>query len=226
MRWLFRWSGFIVIGLSLAACATAVPTPTASPPDAVTPAETLARYSFDEDDPATWDVYTLDNDQAVFRVNGGALEGAVVADRGYIWSLENIERADVAVSATVRQIQGEPGAAYGLMCRADDAGNGYSFVISSAGYFALLRADPGVDNPLQLVEWRQHPALRVGSAANDLQIICAGERLAFYANGELLAAVADAAYASGEIGLTLGAVGATAWARFDTIVVQSVSESS
>ncbi len=226
MRWLLRCGLIFAIVDMLAACAAAMPTPTAAPPAAVTPADTLARYSFDDDAPAGWDVYSLDNDQAVFRVSGGALEGAVVADRGYIWSLENVARADVAVSATVRQTQGEPNAAYGLMCRADDAGNGYSFVISSAGYFALLRADPDVDNPLQLAEWRQHPALRVGSAANDLQIICAGERLAFYANGKLLAEVRDSAYSSGEIGLTLGAVGATAWARFDTIVVQSVSESS
>lgn len=217
MKWRIRCA---IMALILGGCGGQAATPTPSPTGVVQPSgDIITFYNFDDNLAWTWDVYSLDNDQAIFRVSEGGLEGAVVADRGYIWSLENIERGDVMMSASVRQTEGNESAAFGLMCRADNDGNGYAFVISSAGYFALLRADPGVDNPVELVKWQKNPALLIGSATSALSLRCMGDKITVYANTFMLTEVHDSTYASGEIGVILGAVGETAWARFDGITL-------
>jgi hypothetical protein len=178
-----------------------------------------AAYSFDEMN-STWDVFSLDGDQALFRIENGVLEGAVIADRGYVWSLNNSEYSNIAISATVRQTQGSRGNGFGVLCRANDAGDGYYFVISSAGEFAILKAEPGVDDPVRLVDWQPSAAIFQGDESNTIEAVCAGDYLSFSANGQFLGAVRDSTFSRGEVGVVLGAVEETLWVAFDEIVVR------
>jgi hypothetical protein len=178
-----------------------------------------ARYSFDAE-PTPWDVFSLDGDQAIFHVMDGTLEGAVLANRGYIWSLENNRYNNVALTTTLQQTQGSRGNGFGLICRADNDGNGYYFVISSAGQFAILKATPDADDPVRLVEWQSNSAIQQGSGLNTIQAICAGDYLALYANGQFLAETRDLTFSAGEVGVVLGAVDETLWVRFDDILIQ------
>ena len=80
---------------------------------------------------------SVNGDQALFRPLAGELEAAVIADRGYIWYLTGAAYTDTAVSVTVRQTEGQvDGQGFGLLCRADDMGNGYYFVIAASGHAA------------------------------------------------------------------------------------------
>jgi hypothetical protein len=216
---LFRNRRFIAL-LALAACLSACGLTKQTESEArINLGQERARYSFDTDQTA-WDVFSLDGDQAVFRVMDGVLEGAVVADRGYIWSLENNRYSGVAVTVTVQQTQGSKGNGFGLLCRADEDGNGYYFVISSAGQFAILKATSDADDPLPLVEWQSSSAIQVEDKPNTLQAICAGDTLTFYANGQFLAETHDLTFSGGEVGVVLGAVDETLWVNFDNIIVQ------
>jgi hypothetical protein len=181
-----------------------------------------ARHEFDTEQ-TTWDTFSLGGDQAVFRVEGGALEGAVIADRGYIWSLEGTRSSNTAVTAIVRQSQGSRGNGFGLMCRADEGGNGYYFLISSAGQFAILKATAETDDPARLVDWQSSSAVRPGDEANTIQAVCAGDYLSFFANGQFVADVNDPTFSAGEVGVGLGAVEETLWVRFDDIVIRDAA---
>lgn len=218
---MFSW-GFIVrflfltILLLLAACGAAAPD---EPRARVNLGDERARYTFDEPT-TTWQTFSLGGNQAVFRLGADALEGAVIADRGYIWSLEGDRYNDVAVQATVQQTQGARGNGFGVMCRADEQGNGYYFVISSARQFAILKAMPEEDNPIWMVGWESHPAISE-TEPNALEAVCAGDYFRFSVNGQFLADLRDSTFSVGQVGVVLGAIEETLWVRFDDIIIRA-----
>jgi hypothetical protein len=207
---------FLGLLLLLTACGAAAP---GEPRARVNLGDERARYTFDEPT-AAWDIFSLGGDQAVFRLGDDALEGAVIADRGYIWSLEGNRYNDVAVQAAVQQTQGARGNGFGLMCRADEQGNGYYFVISSARQFAILKAVPEEDNPIWMVGWESHPAISEDKP-NTLEAVCAGDYLRFSVNGQFLADLRDSTFSVGQVGVALGAIEETLWVRFDDIIIRA-----
>ncbi|MGQ9889472.1 MAG: hypothetical protein ACUVSX_13415 [Aggregatilineales bacterium] len=182
------------------------------------PARTV--YFFQHGDPATWQVFTTPDEAAMFRVSDGALEGAVVADRGYIWSLNGVEHDDVIASAAVQLTQGALGSALGLICRADARGNGYYFLIANDGTFSIGVGTDARNDLFQLVPWQASSAVRPGTQPNTLRIVCVENYLALFVNDVFVAETFDDELRRGQLGVTLGAVEKTAWARFDDIAVQ------
>lgn len=212
----FRLS--IAAFLFLAACQ---PRPEGGPTRTVYAGEQRTAYYFQQDT-TTWDTFSLDNDAAIFRVNDGALEGAVVADRGYVWSLNNELHENVIVNATVQQTQGALGAAFGVICRADAAGNGYYFLISSDGQFSISVGTDDRNALFQLVPWQSSSAIKTGYQANEIRAVCFENYLALFVNDVFLGEASDleGEFTQGELGVTLGAVNETAWVRFDDILVR------
>lgn len=204
----------VLIVLLLTACAA----PTSPPAPRVSLQGERSYDTFDQT-AADWDTFVVPGNLALFRLGGGVLEGAVVGDRGYIWSLNRAFYRNTAIDARIQQTQGSVGNGFGILCRADEAGNGYYFVISSARQFAILRATPDADDPVPLVAWQPHPALRPGFEPNDLSITCVDDYLVFSANGQFLAETRDQTFAGGQVGVALGATNQTAWVSFDNIRV-------
>jgi hypothetical protein len=207
------------MGILLAGCAATVPTESTQ---RVSLGDERAVYAFDNTN-VPWDVFSLNGDQAIFRIQDGVLQGAVIANRGYIWSLSHTRHNDVAIRATVRQIKGAHGNGFGVMCRANEQGDGYYFVVSSAGQFAILKALPGIADPVRLVDWRSSPAVLQNDEPNELQAVCVGDYLVFSANGHFLAEVHDSEFSSGELGVVLGAIDETLFVDFDNIVVNDAA---
>src|SRR5215471_19247041 len=118
MRRLFL---FLISMMLLAACAS---DKVAGPSRFVHLGNEHAHYTFDDAN-APWDVFASDGNQALFQIDNGVLQGAVIANRGYIWSLNHTRYNDVAITATVRQTQGSRGNGFGVMCRANQQGDGY-----------------------------------------------------------------------------------------------------
>lgn len=175
---------------------------------------------FQYDKAGSWQVFTAPGAAALFRVSDGALEGAVAADRGYVWSLNGAEHADVTITAVVQQTQGADGSAFGLMCRADARGNGYYFLIGSDGTFTISVGTDARADLFQLVPWQASSAVKRGKQANSLRAVCVENYLALFINDVFAAETFDDEFTRGQAGVALGAVQATAWARFDDIVIQ------
>lgn len=170
-----------------------------------------------------WGLFALEGGTAGFEIRDEALTGWVPADRGYLWTLIPARYDDTSISAAVQQVAGSRGNGFGVVCRADEVGNGYYFVISSDRAFAILKATPDQADPVPIIDWRHHPAVQSGDTVNQIDAICAGDYLAFYANGQFLAEATDATFTAGSVGVALGAAGEDLTVRFDDVAIREAT---
>ena len=149
----------------------------------------LANYTFQR--PATWDLFDLGEEIASARLERNALALSVGPELGYLTVGNNVTHSDLLINATVRQTEGLLGNGFGLLCRADKAGNGYWFLLSSRGEFSIQVASAAREKLFELVPWRYHSVIRQGMHANQLRIVCAQNYLALFINDVFVAEAFD-----------------------------------
>lgn len=171
-------------------------------------------------DAATWDVFSVEDGAARFYVENGGLNGYVVADRGYVMSRNHVEHTDVIVNATMQQTEGLLGNGFGVVCRADEQGNGYYFLLSSDGQFTISAATPARNELFELIPWQYHSIIKKNVEPNEIRAVCAGNYLAMFINDVFVAETFDDEFTAGELGVVIGAVTRPAAARFDNILVR------
>lgn len=211
--------GWVMLCLALAACSGAVKN---GPTQFLSMGSTRAQYTFD-DGAGAWDVFSTPGQEAAFVAAQGTLNGAVIPNRGYVWSLSHTRLSDVAIEATVQQTQGIEGNGFGVMCRADAQGNGYYFVISSQGGYAILKGNAATGKQTRLVDWQRSDAIKTGMETNKLQAVCVNDYLSFSINGTFVAEARDKEFSSGDIGAVVAAVDKPVWVSFDNITVRDVA---
>jgi hypothetical protein len=111
-----------------------------------------------------------------------------------------------------------------LVCRVQDENNYYRFVIGADGYYGISRVVDGARFILAARERQANAALRQGGQVNHLRAACVGDRLALYANDELLLEVVDATYSGGDVGVTARALEAGLEVEFDNFAVDGGGE--
>ena len=181
----------------------------------------LANYTFQR--PATWDLFDLGEEIASARLERNALALSVGPELGYLTAGNNVTHSDLLINATVRQTEGLLGNGFGLLCRADKAGNGYWFLLSSRGEFSIQVASAAREKLFELVPWRYHSVIRQGMHANELRIVCAQNYLAFFINDVFVAEAFDDEFDSGELAVALGATGRRASVSFDDIRLRAAT---
>jgi len=129
----------------------------------------------------------------------------VVASRGgsvTMWGMANRSFDDLVVEVDTTQFSAGPASDndYGVICRAQDSGEGYHLLISGDGYYAISKAQDGEFD--WLVDWTQSDAIRPGSATNRIQVICDGTTLTLSVNGQHLATTEDSTFTHGDVALT------------------------
>jgi hypothetical protein len=90
---------------------------------------------------------------------------------------------------------------YGVMCRVQSGGDGYSMNISGDGFYSIQRIESDVYT--NLVDWSESSAIRTGKATNHLRVVCDGNKLVLFVNDTLLAEVTDATFSEGDIALAV-----------------------
>lgn len=165
----------------------------------------------DEDDIKTGDVlYSLDFEDATSFETGdfsGAPEDTrpfeakltiedgfyqihyTTATSSYIWGQGSEAVQNSQVEAEARPLADGDDYFYGVMCRVDENGAGYAFLISTDGYGAIARAD---GRSLSfLANWRESDAIKQGDANNKIRVVCVENYLALYVNDEFVADAED-----------------------------------
>lgn len=142
---------------------------------------------------------------------------------GVWWGQGGTEHADAAVEVDVLAVDlAVPRQAlWGVMCRADPAntGDGYAFTVGPDNEFAIMRGEGDGYTDLATGTTTQ-----LTGGVNTLRAVCVGSYLAFYINGQFVAAVEDATYASGVPALLAGgAPNNVITATFDNLTVYSAS---
>ncbi len=89
-----------------------------------------------------------------------------------MWGVAGKNYADVMIEVDTTQVSAPSNNNndYGIMCRLDFAGNGYSFNISGDGFYSIQKmADNGF---VDLVEWAESNKIRTGNATNHIVAVC------------------------------------------------------
>ncbi len=138
-----------------------------------------------------------------------------------LWANPGLDFTDVRIEVDAQAVAGSEYNSFGVLCRYQDDQNFYFFILSNAGYYAIIKMIDG--EQYQLTPERQlavRGIIRPGSQVNRVQAECVGDHLRLYANGHLLAEVQDDTFAHGDVGLIAGAfTDAGVIVEFDNFVV-------
>lgn len=218
-RW--RFGLLCVLLWSVSACA--VIDRYRAPEDPCTTADSLFVDSFDGGNLCEWRQFDAAGVSA--EIESG-VHRLTVGNSGQVtWSTPERMFDDVEIVATARQVSGPNNNAYGLICRYVDDENFYLFLISGDGYYAVARYASGQSQVVYLTGdapdfYQPSSAIVTGVAENRLRVICAGDRLMFFVNGEQVADVQDTTHPAGDIGIAAATFEAEALTiEFDDIAV-------
>lgn len=137
-----------------------------------------------------------------------------------IWSQPNLDLTDVRIEVDTFKVGGERDNRFGIICRASEIEQFYTFIISSDGYFGIGKIRGNDYQLIGMDALLRSDVIKKGSAFNHIRADCIGNELTLYVNGTKLAQVEDSDLTSGDVGLIAGTynnVGADI--RFDNFIV-------
>jgi len=142
---------------------------------------------------------------------------------GYIWGLNDETHQNAILEVETNLLSTHLDNAYGVMCRAnpENNGEGYYFLISGDGYWAIGRGELDVMEPL--VEWRRHHAIQNGQ--NRIRAVCVDQHLILYVNDAYMGEIVDRTYTEGVTGFAAAANrGGDISVTFDNLTIQLAQE--
>ncbi len=231
-----RWLVWVIaVGMLLGALSPAVAQKQKiSAPDSDSVAEVLEAGSetvslgdvlmdepFDNDD--NWPEFEEDDysgvlDRGAYRMTS--------AEGFYTWQSGSDTYEDIVLQVETAQNSKSLVNDYGVMCRSDldNPGSGYYFLISGDGLYGIFRQTDVDEGKEPLVEWEQSRSINQGRDSNTITVVCVGNYLALYVNGDLIAEAHDDELSEGTVGLTVGAYDEGAVdISFDNLVVWAAS---
>ena len=111
---------------------------------------------------------------------------------------------------------------YGVMCRVQPNGDGYSFRITSDGQFAIEEYRNGVFLPIN--GWKYSEVIKAGQEVNQnkFKVFCNGNQLSLEVNGQVLDIAVSDTFSEGSIGLLAqtGGEESSAEVHFDNLYLR------
>jgi len=150
-----------------------------------------------------WD-YWHDISSSAASVHKGKFLMVISNDNSDIFSTTPYDVPDVHLQTVGRKVFGGDDNVYGLVCRYMDNRNHYGFLISSDGYWAIVKRIDGMQRLLGSQTMAYHEGINQRETENVIEAVCAGNTLTLHVNGQKLAEVEDDTFQSGKFGLTSG----------------------
>jgi len=116
------------------------------------------------------------------------------------WAVPGLRFKDVQVSVDAKHISGEQDTNFGIIFRYQDASNYYSYLISSDGYYALIKVSGGQELLLGMEQFVYSDLISQADGQNEITITCKGEQLSLMVNGKMLHSVRDDSFSAGDVG--------------------------
>ena len=146
---------------------------------------------------------TLENDQAKYSYQPDGYHILVHQSNSAPWAKTNRQDDNASLIVDAAALSNSSGF-YGLICRIQDNGSFYYFIVQNNGVFAIGKIKDEVLQPL--VEWTANNAIRQGNQTNRLRADCDGSALRFYVNDVFLGEANDSDFTSGYSGLIANAL--------------------
>jgi hypothetical protein len=159
--------------------------------ETVVATELVTNETFDADN-GDWVLHDLDAGSitiadGVYRItNDGSEE-----DFSVLSGRNSTSHTDVVIQATTRNLSNNVDSYAGVACRAQDTDiyTGYVFWVGSDGYYTILYWTE--DDFEELAPFAYSDAINIGATENEITVVCSGEYLALFVNGELIDEVED-----------------------------------
>ncbi|HPH95193.1 MAG TPA: hypothetical protein PKW33_03440 [Anaerolineaceae bacterium] len=120
------------------------------------------------------------------------------------WSVPGLKFSDVRVEVDAKKMAGPEDNDYGIICRYVDQENYYGFLISSDGYYGIIKTKNGEQNVFGGEGMRFSDLIKTGDAVNRVRADCIGSTLALYINGQQVDMTQDEDFTVGDVGLLTG----------------------
>ena len=179
-------------------------------------------YQDDFSDPGSgWDVYADEISANEYYENGFRI--SVNQPGYYSWANPQQDFGDVRVEVDTQRSGGGEDNYYGVLCRYQPDGSFYALVISSDGFYGILKRTGSSDPvPIGTSEMLESSFINTGDEGNTIQAECQGNWLALTVNGHKLAEAEDADFISGDVGLIVATLSSDSTAIiFDNFSVLS-----
>ena len=173
----------------------------ASDPAAPGASSTLYFDDFSNPD-SGWDRQQYDGGRTDYL--NGQYQILVTEAEADFWANPGLSYDDVRIETLATKAGGPDDNDYGVICRYQDVGNFYYFVISSDGYAGILKVNDRETTALGSGTLEPSDAIRQGSATNRLAAECVGSTLRLYVNDQFVAEVEDGDFLRGDVGLIAG----------------------
>lgn len=121
-----------------------------------------------------------------------------------VWANPGLSFTDVRVEVAATKAGGPDDNDFGIICRYVDESNWYSLIISSDGFYGIVKVKDGYQELLGMTEMGYSDAINQGAATNQIRADCVGSTITLYANGTQLVSVNDSEFATGDVGLLAG----------------------
>jgi hypothetical protein len=187
----------LVFSVCLAACSAQGADQNASA--AVQPGGILFKDDF-TDPRSGWETWNEPSGSMVAYQNGG-LRIYISEKQFDYWSRPGKRFGDSRLEVDVIKIGGQNDNDFGIICRYQDRDNFYAGLLSSDGYFGVLKVKEGKYQLIGSKQMSFSDAIRQGDAQNHIRLDCVGEMLTLFANGRQVASVQDGDFKAGEIGV-------------------------
>jgi hypothetical protein len=112
--------------------------------------------------------------------------------------------SDAAIEVDATKNGGPDDNDFGVICRYQDSDHFYYAVISSDGYFGIIKVTTESSGVIGRDYLEYSDYINQGYATNHLRFECFGDTLSFYVNGQLLDQQIDGDYTTGNAGLIAG----------------------
>jgi hypothetical protein len=152
------------------------------------------------DNTSGWD--RVLNDGGIMDYDSGGYRFLIRESKVNYWSTPGKLFKDVRVEADVTKLNGPDENRAGLMCRYQN-GDHYFFIISTDGFYGIGKFIGG--QTILLGQESMLPTdVILADGVNHLRADCIGDSLIFYVNFVQVAAVQDADFPTGDVGLLAG----------------------
>lgn len=149
---------------------------------------------------AQWDVWKKSDGSTVGFYREGLAFIINSPNTDYI-STPRGNYADIQLEVMAENLNGLMNNGFGLVCRYQDDSNYYAFLVSSDGYYGILRVLYGGYAVLNGGQLQYSDAIFRGQNTNHIAATCVGNQLTLYVNNSILAQVEDDVFSDGKIGV-------------------------
>jgi hypothetical protein len=120
------------------------------------------------------------------------------------WTTPGKQFGDVRVAVSASRMGGPNDNYFGVICRFQPAESYYGFLVSSDGYYGIIKVVNGQFQLLGTQNMEYSDVIIKDRATNRVRGDCIGGSLTLYVNGILLETVNDSEFQTGDVGLIAG----------------------